>query len=65
MAIIQEHFITADEKERSGHLKKKRALKLTDYSTVTLALDRKQTLSFIRILGSLIIKIFQKNNPVQ
>lgn len=23
MAIIQEHFITADEKERSGHLKKK------------------------------------------
>lgn len=24
MAIIQEHFITADEKERSGYLKKKK-----------------------------------------
>lgn len=42
MAIIQEHFITADEKERSGHLKKKKAaLKLTDYSTATSALGRK------------------------
>lgn len=27
MAIIQEHFITADEKERSGHLKIKKEKK--------------------------------------
>lgn len=57
MATIQEHFITADEKERSGHLKKKKALKLSDYPTATLALDRKQTLSSIRNLGSFIINI--------
>lgn len=43
MAIIQEHFITADEKERSGHLRKKKkaALKFTDYSTATSASGRK------------------------
>lgn len=45
MAIIQEHFITADEKERSGHLRKKKkkkaALKFTDYSTTTSASGRK------------------------
>lgn len=60
MAIIQEHFITADEKERSGYLKKKKkgTLKLTDYSTVILGLGRKRTLSFIRNLSGLIIKIF-------
>lgn len=54
MAVIQEHFITADEKERSGHLTKKKekkeegeeALKLTDYSTVTSALDQKKNFMF-------------------
>lgn len=45
--------------------KKEKALKLTDYWTVALALDRKWTLSFIGNLRSLQIRIFQKNNPVQ
>lgn len=56
MATIQEHFITADEKERSGHLKKKKSPKTFRLSNSNFSFRQKTNLIFHKKL-----KYFQIN----